>query len=389
MIRLINPSQIELREPLAYIPLGLGYIASSIIKEGYEPFDDIMIDNLADTDMDNIKLDYADVYGISYMSSTKTGVMRIVSYIREKYPDSNIIIGGPHPSVSPLETYETMKPDVVIEGEAERLFPRLVENIFNGDNVHTIYNAKLIECLDELPFPARRLFDYKNVVNTTGIHGQDKGQRATTMITSRGCPFDCKFCCKGHDMYNKYRYRSPENVKYELIGLKEDYGIEHVRFVDDCFTLNKDRAKKICEYTKELDISFMSIARADTCDLNTLKMLKSGGCKILDIGLESGSPKLLKDMNKRETIDDIKKCLLNAKKIGLNTKVFLQYDLPGETEEDIQKTIDFLKETKPDFYTLSRYTSLPGSEWYTQKGWFYDDNDDKRNELINRIEVVL
>jgi anaerobic magnesium-protoporphyrin IX monomethyl ester cyclase len=183
-----------------------------------------------------------------------------------------------------------------------------------------------------------------------------------------------------------------------LIELKEDYDILHVRFVDDCFTLNKDRVSKICEYTKELDMSFVCIARADTSDLDMLKMLKLGGCTIINIGVESGSDILLLEMNKRETIDQIKKCVINAKKVGLGVKVLLQYDLPGETEEDWNDTLKFLKEVKPEYYTLSKFVPLLGSEWGNigrnggrseVSGWFYNDSDEKRNRLINEIESIL
>jgi radical SAM superfamily enzyme YgiQ (UPF0313 family) len=114
---------------------------------------------------------------------------------------------------------------------------------------------------------------------------------------------------------------------------------------------------------------------------------------MINIGVESGSDRLLLEMDKRETIDQIKKCVINAKKVGLETKVLLQYGLPGETEDDIQKTMNFLKEVKPEHYTLSRFTPLPGSEWSQieskSEKWFYNDSDEKRNKLINEIESIL
>jgi radical SAM superfamily enzyme YgiQ (UPF0313 family) len=389
-ISLVNPIQTELKEPLAYVPLGLAYLASSLIKEGFE---NVRVDNLAGLGIDNIKLDYADIYGVTYMSAARDGVKRTVDYIRERYPNSKIILGGPHPSVDPLETYESMKPDFVVIGEGEKLLPRLVNEIYNGNLMNGIFHAGVIDGLDSLPFPARRLFNYDNVVSLSGIHECEKGVRSTTLIGSRGCPFDCKFCCRKHLMYSDYRYRSAENVKDELVELREDYGIEHVRFVDDCFTLGKDRVKKICDYTKKLEISFVCITRADTCNFDVLKTLKLGGCTTINIGVESGSDKLLLAMNKRETIDQIKKCIVNSKKVGLKTKILLQYDLPGETEDDIQKTMDFLKETKPEYYTLSKFTPLPGSEWSQiendSRKWFYNDSDEKRNRLINEIESIL
>lgn len=419
-ISLINPPQTELREPTSYIPLGLAYIASALLKEGFEGFDNVRVDNLAgkdynidynidnkkdgniDYNIDDIKIDFADIFAITCMSAGLKGVGRVVHHIRERYPESKIILGGPHPTVSPNDVYQEFEPDLLIRGEAESVV-RDFDNI--GFGFRGIHDAGIITDLDSLPFPARRLFDYNNVVCTSGIHGCEKGIRSSTLITSRGCPYSCRFCCRKHPMYSKYRYRSAENVRDELISLREDYGIEHVRFVDDCFTLINNRVEKICKYTKELDMTFMCITRADTCDIGLLKTLKYGGCTIVDIGVESGSDRLLAKMNKRETIDQMKQCILDAKNIGLKTKVFLQYNLPGETEDDIQKTMNFLKDVKPDYYTLSRYTPLPGSKWAdttvvsrlavgagkfdTPNGWFYNDNDEKRNRLISEIEEIL
>jgi anaerobic magnesium-protoporphyrin IX monomethyl ester cyclase len=205
-ISLINPPQTQLREPLGYIPLGLAYLASSLIKEGFE---NVRIDNLAGIGLDNINLDYADIYGITYMSAARGGVKKVVSYIREKYPKSNIIVGGPNPSVDCIGTYEDIMPDIVIAGEGERLFPRLVDEIErdkikNGNGLkENLYNAGIIDDLDSLPFPERSLFDYDNVVSLSGLHECEKGIKSTTLITSRGCPYSCRFCCKGHSMYSR------------------------------------------------------------------------------------------------------------------------------------------------------------------------------------------
>jgi anaerobic magnesium-protoporphyrin IX monomethyl ester cyclase len=392
-ISLVNPPQTQLKEPLSYISLGLGYLASSIIKAGFEPFEEVRIDNLANININDIKLDFADIYCISYMSVARNEVKCVVDYIREKYSGSKIILGGPHASVESIDTYEDIKPDFVIVGEAERLLPRLINEIGKGIEKNGILYAGIIEDLDSLPFPARRLFNYDNVVNMSGIHGCEKGVKSTTLIGSRGCPFDCKFCCRKHMMYSDYRYRSAENVKDELIELRKDYDISHVRFVDDCFTLIKDKVRKICDYTKELDMSFICITRADTCNFDVLKTLKYGGCTMINVGVESGSDRLLLNMNKRETIDQIKKCIVNAKKVGLETKVLLQYGLPGETEEDWNQTLKFLREAKPEHYTLSKFISLPGSEWSQieskSEKWFYNDEDEKRNRLIDEIESIL
>lgn len=406
-ISLINPPQPALREPLAYIPLGLAYIGSSLLKSNNKENNfDVNVENLANLDIGievRLKYGYSDVYVITYSSAARDGVKKTINYIREKYPESKIILGGPHPSVVPYNVFDDVGGDIIITGEAEEFIVKyLNDENDNNDNKYlkeeggkreSIFHAGIISDLDSLPFPARRLFDYNNVVNKSSIHGCEKGVLSTTIISSRGCNYQCSFCCRSHPMYSKWRNRSAENVGEEILSLKENYGIEHVRFVDDCFTFNSNRINKICKYTKELEISFMCITRVDICNTDTLKTLKDGGCIMIDIGVESGSDVLLNMMNKRENSEQMKKCIIDAKKIGLKTKVFLQYNLPGETEEDIQKTMNFLRECKPDHYTLSQFVPLPGSKWECINNigekWFYDDEDEKRKRLMIEIDSIL
>lgn len=393
-ISLVNPPQSILREPLSYIPLGLAYIGASLLRKGDEF--DVEVENLADISDVKFKHGYADVYVITYPSAAREGVRKTIDHIRGKYPESKIVLGGPHPSVAPYNVFDDVGGDVVITGEVEEFIAEFLQGFSNEftDNINrSIFHAGIIEDLNSLSFPARRLFNYDNVVSKSGIHGCEKGVLSTTMISSRGCNYKCSFCCRNHLMYSKWRSRSAENIGSEIEALKIDYGIEHVRFVDDCFTFNHDRVKNICKYTKKLGVSFMCITRADICGVDMLRTLKDGGCIMVDIGVESGSDRLLRMINKRESSEQMKKCILDAKKVGLGTKVFLQYGLPSETEEDIQKTIDFLRECKPDNYTLSRFIPLPGSAWenesYIGKKWFYDDEDEKRKWLMDEINSVL
>jgi len=380
-ISLVNPPNLQLREPNAFIPLGLAYLGSSLIKQGFK---NTRVDNLIEKKEINMK--HADIFGIYYPSNSKDKIIKISKYIRQNFPESKIILGGPHPTVAPLETMKTTNPDTVVGGEAELFLPKLVKKFQRG-----IYDAGIIRNLDCLPFPARHLFEKKAVVNETGIHGSYKP--STTVITSRGCPYKCSFCCKNHDMYIKFRYRSAENVFLELKELVASYGIEHVKFIDDCFTLIPQRVKKICEYTKKLGITFVCTTRADQTTDKILHYLKQGGCTTVSIGVESASPRLINLMNKNETVQQMKKCIINAKKIGLKTKVFLQYGLPTETDEDINLTLSFLKDTKPEEYRLSKFTPLNGSEWEIfleeKMGSFYPDDDIERSKLMEKINCVL
>lgn len=392
-VSLVNPPQSQLREPMSYVPLGLAYIGSSLLGKGF----DVVCENLADRDGKNLcfKHGHSDVFMITYPSSCRDGVKAVIDHVTKEYPHSILVLGGAHPSVvHPSSIFDDVGGDVIITGEAEESAADFLSQPKHKEATpKSVFHSGIVADLNRLKFPARELFDRTNVVSTSGIHGCEKGVNSTTIISSRGCPYQCNFCCRYHPMYSRLRFRSPENIRDELICLEKNYGIEHVRFIDDCFTFNSKRVKKICEYTKKLDISFMCISRADLCGSDMLHTLRYGGCTTLDIGVESGSDRLLKLMNKKESSEQMKRCILNAKRIGLKVKVFLQYGLPYETVEDINNTLEFLGECKPDSYTLSKFTPLEGSEWgkktNREKGWFYDDDDIRRVELINKINDIL
>ena len=388
---LINPPQTQLRQPKAYIPLGLAYIGAVLEEDGVK----VKVLNLADYQESRIKelcerLTFPEVdwTGISCVSATYHAVKDLVTHLKGK---SRIAVGGVHASVLPLKTYNEMKPDVVVTGEAEFLLRDLVVGKVKPSPV---MEAGIIRNLNTLPFPARHLFREEDVVDCTGIHGQEKGVPATSVITSRGCPYSCNFCCKGHSMFTTYRYRNARNVKEELKLLIHYYGVEHIRFVDDEFTLNNRRTKDLCTEIKGLGLTWVCITRADSLSKTLLKAMKEAGCVEVHIGVESGSNRILNLMNKRVTVETLLKTIRMIKKVGVRVKTYLMYGYPGETEEDRSLTLSFLRKAKPDKYTISRFTALPGSKTYNpsprrEPTWFYPDEDLEWNRFKQKIEEAM
>lgn len=387
-IILINPEQTELKLPTAYIPLNLAYLAA-VLEENHI---DLNILNLANTkNVEDVEFPNVEYVGITCSSATYKSVKRLTIAIREKI-NSKIIIGGVHPSVNPIEVCNEIKPDITVMGEAEYLLPAIVKGEVK---IKKIMNAGIINDLNSIPLPARHLFSRDEVIDVTGIHGQEKGTKATNLITSRGCPYKCSYCCRGHQMFTKYRYRKANDVKTELKYLINEYGIEHVRFVDDEFTLNKKRILKLCAAIKDLEITFICITRADTINTELTTAMKEAGCVEIHVGVETGSQRLLNLMHKQINIDELLKGINTIKNADIRVKTYLMYDYPTETEEDRQLTLDFLRKAKPDLYTLSRFTALPGSELIDEQGikskgdWFYPDNDEKWERYKHRIEEVI
>lgn len=380
---MIQPPQCQLKDPTAYIPLGVAYMAA-VLEKAHA---DVQILNLADNPNPKPSdIPSADWYGVSCMSATKNAVKKLIPML-----GGQTVIGGPHPSVLPEETAAELKPDVVMTGEAEHMFRDLVMGKIRPE---PIMDAGFIEDLNVLPFPARHLFPDSDVVDRSGIHGQEQGVPATTTMSSRGCPYSCNFCCKGHPMFNWYRYRSASNVFNELSFLKERYGIEHIRFVDDEFTLHKGRSAELMRAIRPLGLTWVCITRADTLDSDLLRLMDLAGCVEVHIGVETGSDRLLRLMNKQTTSKVLKQGIALIKDAGIRVKTYLMMNYPGETEEDRNVTIEFIKETRPDKYTISSFTPLPGSAVERITGvqgedWFYPDDDRAFQEYKKRIDEAL
>lgn len=383
-VTLLQPPQTQLLLPRAYIPLGLGSLAAVLEESDV----DVDILNLADCgDIDGVEIPESDWYGISCVSATLPATKKLVSRLRGQ---GKTVVGGAHPSVLPEETYSQIKPDVVMSGEAEYLFRDLVTGAVEPE---PIMQAGLIQDLNSLPFPARHLFDREDVVDTTGIHGQEKGVPATTVSTGRGCPFSCAFCCKGHPMFNWYRYRSTDLVYEELAYLKKEYAVEHVRFVDDEFTLHTQRTAELMKKMVDLDLGFVCITRADTLNEPLLSLMEEAGCREVHIGVETGSDRLLRLMNKQTTSDSLLNGVHMIKEAGIRVKAYLMMNFPGETEEDRKLTVEWLREAQPDKFTLSVFTALPGSaiagQVKTVTPWYYLDDDGDFNEYRAQLHEVL
>jgi len=415
-ICLINPPQTALWNPLSYPPLGLLYVAAGLLKHGYT---DVVIHNQPHrTWADQCdELPEADLYGITATSVCLPAAREIVAWLRRRRPDATIVVGGIHATYDASETLEYTGADYVVDGEGEYAFPAAID----AGLPQPIIRAERIYNLDDLPLPARHLLPADVIRDRSGIHAGEEtikkqmvaaatgrpgeNQPATTIVTSRGCPFRCAFCCKTRTTEG-VRYRSPANLVAEMEHLDESYGIRQFRIVDDAFTVDRYRAKDICERTAGRGWGFTTILRADSLrDLAMVKRLAAGGVHTASFGVESGAQSILDTINKRETIDEIKQAIRWCREAGILSKVFLIFGLPGETLDTVEQTKQFFREIRPDSYTLSSFQPLPGSAIYEdpakygltplyRKGdyedyWFYYEPDDDRRGFHFEMPVAV
>ena len=260
--------------------------------------------------------------------------------------------------------------DFGILGEAENTLKDILDNkpknnilgIYYKENDEVKFTGKrpFIEDLDSLPFPARHL------VNNNIYRRPDNNKVQATIKVSRGCPFHCFFCLATPVSGAKVRRRSPENIVAEIRECVEKYNIKNFLFWSDIFNIDKDWTMKLCQAIIDsgLKITWSANTRADTADYEMAKIMYKSGCRLVSIGVESGSQYMLEKMGKKITLNDVRRTVKVFKKAKIRIYNYFVIGLPWETEETVEETIKFAIELNSDFISFYTATPLPGSRFY-------------------------
>jgi radical SAM superfamily enzyme YgiQ (UPF0313 family) len=294
----------------------------------------------------------------------------------------------------PAKSLEETGADISVMGDGENVVCEInksysgklklseISGIFYKENnlIKTGKKTKLNENIDSFPFPARKLV--KKYAYGKFYDPSIKTGEFTSIITSRGCPFQCRFCSRNSISMKNYRKRSIENV---IIELKEIYemGYSYVAFNDDCFLSNKKIAKKLFEkiMEEEIDLSFyITAARVDSADEDLYKILKIAGVKFIQFGLESGNQDILDFYRKKITLDEINYAVNLANNSGFFTAGSFIIGAPFETEKHIKKTIEFAKSLPLDSVSFLPLRYMAGSDLWI---------DAVRNGLIMDSEYIV
>jgi len=274
-----------------------------------------------------------------------------------------VIAGGPHISSAAVDTLENVKEiDVAAIGEGENTLLDIckigpdVRGVALKKNGRIVVNPprERIEDLNGIPFPARDLLRRYKEKNIDKYHfNLDMPDESlaeyysTTLITTRGCPFNCTFCAAPEIWGKGVRLRSAENVIAELMHLKEAFNVDHFRFCDDTFNINKERVFKICNLIlkEKASVKWHCHLRADNVDKEMLSIMKEAGCYMISFGIESGSQYVLDNIiEKRINLARARKILKWCDEVGIKRTCNFIYSLPDESREDVEKTLDFMKE---------------------------------------------
>jgi len=368
------------------IPLSLGYLAAVLEQKGNNVK---IIDLNFVTTKEKLKSLLGDtVFDIIGVTSTTPIIptcFRTVRVMKRLYPGARIIVGGWHASTLPIQTMEECTEiDFVVKGEGEDTLAELVEAIKNTKGFELIkgiaYRDKagiphenvdrpLIKNLDTIPFPALHLLplkEYKKIGFYTLGGYFKKDLSVASIITSRGCANRCVFCAD-HVIYKETcRFRSPENVIAEIEEMIKKYNIRIIFFFDANFLLSPNHVNRICELILEKRLKFIwgCTGRVEYVSKDLLQLMKKAGCIRISYGVESGSPRILKLMNKNISISQVKKAVAITKEVGLPVYISLLYGMPGETFKDAQMTRQLLNELKPDFVSQSAVIPYPGTDLY-------------------------
>ncbi|MCD6483519.1 MAG: cobalamin-dependent protein [Candidatus Odinarchaeota archaeon] len=379
ILLLSPPTTTELKEVLglANPPLGLAYLASVARNKGHDVrIIEAIGENKTFEDLHRELIHYdPDVVGITATTSMIPDAYILARMAKEINPNIIILVGGPHVTFVPEQTLkECPEIDIVVRGEGEQTFAELLDEIEKQkefkkvlgltyrDRDGTIKSTgprPLIANVDNIPFPAFDLINW-DAYKFSGV-------RYGTIITSRGCPFQCIFCSSSLQFGKKYRAHSAERVLREIKILYDEYRIREIEFLDDTFTLNRKRARKIADMiiNEGFDLSWSVSSRVDTFDKMTGERMHKAGAHTIYFGLESGTQKILDYIGKRITLHQSRDAVRMAKKIGLQTLGSFIIGFPQETKEDIKKTINFAKHVGVDYAQFTVATPFPGTKlWY-------------------------
>ena len=362
-------------------PLGTLYIASSLIKAGHEvkflngafmKHEEIM------NELSRFKPEFIGIYSTTF-GWTKAVVTAKDIRRRGFQTRPHITVGGPYPIAMQEKCLEDSADiDAVVTGEGEITVVEMLKRLSQGKSLAGVEGVAfregdkiiknpprpLIIDVDSIPFPARELLgDANNYIPPPATY---KRKPVAVIMTARGCNRRCLFCFQ-IDKERKLgiRYRSVENVMQE-IELCLEKGYREIKFIDDTFAANYDRAMQITQEIKRrrLDFTWFASACVNQVDKPLLKAFKEAGCWAILFGAESGVQENLNAIRKGITPEQTRKAVKAAKEVGLTVHTPFLFGIPGQTFEDGLKTIEFACELNPDIASFHALTPFPGTELY-------------------------
>ncbi|PIU68056.1 MAG: hypothetical protein COS84_02050 [Armatimonadetes bacterium CG07_land_8_20_14_0_80_40_9] len=361
-----------------YPPLGLAYLAAVLERENFKvKIIDAVTSLMGEEDiLKTVSEERPKVVGITVTTPTLIVVYSLVQRLKEIAPQMVIVLGGPHISAQP-EIISFLKAEFGFRGEAEEGLPKLVKSIVEEktctqafhnipglvwmcDREVRMNSHYVLSKLDSLPFPARHLLDNGRYINPTC------SAKTTSLITIRGCPYNCLFCSRA--VREGYNERSVDNVIEEIREVVKILGIEYITLMDETFTQNRKRVEEIVGKIKEnkLNFKWACQTRVNLIDKELIKAMHDAGCVNLSFGVESSSERIRELLKKPPSKKDYENVVKWSREIGMETNAYYMFGHPTETLSDLKETINFALSLNSDYASFNLTTIFPGSPLYKQ-----------------------
>lgn len=385
-ICLITPPSCFLLDERVFLSLGILKVAAVLEQYGHtvEVVDLSGISGFEDAAEVHASTTQATIFGITATTPQMPAVKKIVERIREARRDARIILGGPHVTLVAAALKREKK--LGLNGRATRAWAKLeamFDVLVTGDGEDAIFVALDPNCekwvdadkpssrlfltddkLNQTPWPARHLVDVDS------YHYSIEGHKSLSMVAQIGCPFLCGFCGgRESPMLRRIRTRTTENIVREVVHLHTTYGVTGIMFYDDELNVNPTMVELmngLADAQEKLGVEFRMrgfIKSQLFKDEQAAAMYRAGFRWIL-VGFESGSPRILENINKRATRDENTRCMEIAKRHGLKVKALMSMGHPGESEQTVQDSKDWLLEVTPEDFDMTVITTYPGTAYF-------------------------
>lgn len=297
--------------------------------------------------------------GVSIFTHNRTDSFRFIRALKRLRPETVIVAGGPHVSALAAATIRRY-PELayLVRGEGEAAVLDLLARVAAGTpETGVILDGKRVDGLDALPSPA---------AFTGKMIGVDAAKQFSVVITSRGCPDRCRFCGSPWFWSRRVRFRSPESILAELRLIRKRFGLREFSIRDDNFTLDRNRVLEFCRLLRRSGLRFRwsCQARVDTVDAALLTAMRQAGLEQIQLGVESGSPRILAKLGKRITPAQSEAAVAAARAAGVGVTIYLMTGMAGETAADFAATRALLDRLQPDAVVVSPVAYYPGTALY-------------------------
>lgn len=343
-----------------------------------------------------VRKEKPDIVGITSLTDTRFSALTVAKLIKKIDKKIITVLGGSHPTFFPeqiLRYYPEI--DYIVLGEGEYTFLELVKGLSEKKDLRNISGIafrennsiiitsprEMVKNLDELPFPAHHFIQWERYT-PSGVDSQDwkaSGRKYGVMSTSRSCPYNCIFCSVIAFWGRQYRCRTPQSVVDEIEILYKQFGVDLIGFNDDIFTIRMDRVIEICKeiIKRKIKIQWSCGARVNFVSKDMLMWMKRSGCNDIYFGVESGSEKILKNVRKNTSIDQIIDAFKLCKEVGITAGMGILIGNPGENSKTVGETIRLINKINPvKGPGVNILLVFPNTEVYelAKKKGFIDDN---------------